>query len=64
MSRYTFQHDRWSSPRPYSDASLRLMKHGPIQMDEPTGLLSCNASWAKGMVFALPLSAIIWAMVL
>ncbi len=32
--------DSWSTPRPYSDASLRLMKHGPIQpMDHEGGLL-------------------------
>ena len=28
--------DRWVQPRPYSDASLRYMKHGAIlPMDEP-----------------------------
>ena len=32
--------DRWSVPRPYSDASLRMMKHGRVlpMADEP-GLL-------------------------
>lgn len=25
------RHDRWSSPRPYTDNSLRRMKHGAIQ---------------------------------
>lgn len=32
--------DPWSVPRPYSDASLRMMKHGRIlpMQDEP-GLL-------------------------
>jgi hypothetical protein len=32
--------DPWSAPRPYSDASLRMMKHGRIlpMQDEP-GLL-------------------------
>ncbi|MEM7666079.1 MAG: hypothetical protein AAF250_09520 [Pseudomonadota bacterium] len=29
--------DRWSNPRPYTDASLRQMKHGPIRpMEEPS----------------------------
>ena len=29
--------DRWSTPRPYQDASLRLRTHGPIQpMDQPS----------------------------
>lgn len=23
--------DAWTSPRPYSDASIRRFKHGPIQ---------------------------------
>jgi len=28
--------DSWSSPRPFSDASIRLKKHGPIQpMTQP-----------------------------
>lgn len=28
---------RWNVPKPYTDASLRMMKHGPIQpMDEPS----------------------------
>lgn len=28
--------DRWSNPRPYTDASLRRMKHGPLlPMEEP-----------------------------
>ena len=31
--------DRWSQPRPHQDASLRYMKHGPIQpMEEPSFL--------------------------
>ena len=32
--------DAWSVPRPYSDANLRLMKHGPIRpMEEEGGIL-------------------------
>lgn len=28
--------DGWTQPRPYSDASLRYMTHGPVQpMEEP-----------------------------
>lgn len=28
--------DQWTLPRPYQDASLRYIKHGPIQpMDQP-----------------------------
>ena len=28
--------DQWTLPRPYTDASLRYMKHGPIvPLDEP-----------------------------
>lgn len=28
--------DRWAVPRPYRDASLRYMTHGPIRpMEEP-----------------------------
>lgn len=31
--------DNWTSPRPYSDANLRLMKHGKVRpMREPTWL--------------------------
>jgi hypothetical protein len=40
MSSLTFRSsrpDRWTSPRPYSDASLRRHAHGPIQpMVQPT----------------------------
>ena len=40
MSSLTFRSsrpDRWISPRPYSDASLRRHIHGPIQpMEQPT----------------------------
>jgi len=31
--------DRWTSPRPYSDASLRRHIHGPIQPMEKPSLL-------------------------
>ena len=31
--------DNWVSPRPYSDASLRRMSHGPIQPMEQPGFL-------------------------
>lgn len=32
--------DAWTSPRPHSDASLRRLKHGPIQpMDCDRGFL-------------------------
>jgi hypothetical protein len=31
--------DRWTAPRPYSDASLRRLMHGPIQpMEQPSFL--------------------------
>jgi hypothetical protein len=40
MSSFNFRSsrpDRWTSPRPYSDASLRRLVHGPIQpMEQPT----------------------------
>lgn len=37
--------DNWNSPRPYSDASTRYMKHGPIlPMDEP-GFFSRIFGW-------------------
>ena len=33
--------DSWIAPRPYADASVRMMKLGPVQpMDAPQGLLS------------------------
>ncbi len=32
--------DRWTMPRPYSDASLRRMTHGPIQPMEQPGFLA------------------------
>lgn len=48
MSSMTFRSsrpDHWVSPRPYSDASLRYRKHGPVlPMDEP-GLLSRLFGW-------------------
>lgn len=42
MSAYTFRSsrpDRWISPRPYSDASLRAQTYGRIQPMEAPGLL-------------------------
>jgi hypothetical protein len=40
MSSLTFRSSRpdcWTSPRPYSDASLRRRAHGPIQpMERPS----------------------------
>jgi hypothetical protein len=42
MSSLTFRTSRpdsWTSPRPYSDASLRRLIHGPIQPMEQPGLL-------------------------
>ena len=41
MSAYTFRSsrpDRWVSPRPYSDASLRAQTYGPVQPMEAPGL--------------------------
>jgi len=34
------QPDRWTMPRPYRDASLRHMIHGPIQPMEEPGFLA------------------------
>jgi hypothetical protein len=34
------QPDPWTMPRPYRDASLRHMIHGPIQPMEEPGLLA------------------------
>jgi hypothetical protein len=34
------QSDQWTMPRPYQDASLRLMKHGPIQPMEQRGFFA------------------------
>ena len=40
MSSFNFRSsrpDRWTLPRPHSDASLRRLVHGPIQpMEQPT----------------------------
>ena len=41
MTRYSFHSSRpdaWVAPRPYSDASLRMRKHGRIQPMERPGL--------------------------
>ncbi len=42
MSNLTYRSsrpDKWVQPRPYSDASQRLMKHGRVlPMDEPSFL--------------------------
>lgn len=36
MSFRSSRPDSWVSPRPYRDASLRYLKHGPIRpMEEP-----------------------------
>jgi hypothetical protein len=32
--------DSWTMPRPYQDASLRYIKHGPIRPMEEPGLLA------------------------
>ena len=37
LSYRSSQPDRWVMPRPYRDASLRYMIHGPIQpMEQPS----------------------------
>jgi hypothetical protein len=45
MSSYSFRTsrpDRWSSPRPHLDATVRRMHYGPVQpMADP------NAGWFK-----------------
>ncbi|MEM8726039.1 MAG: hypothetical protein AAGE86_11015 [Pseudomonadota bacterium] len=34
---YTSAPDKWSKPRPYTDATIRRLKHGPVQpMEEPS----------------------------
>jgi hypothetical protein len=39
LSYHSSSPDRWVQPRPHQDASLRYMKHGPIQpMEEPSFL--------------------------
>ncbi len=43
MSAYTFRSsrpDRWTSPRPYTDASLRLNTYGRVQPMEQPGLIA------------------------
>ncbi|MCB2050738.1 MAG: hypothetical protein KDE63_04835 [Novosphingobium sp.] len=38
--------DSWTMPRPYSDASLRFRKHGPIEpMDKPGFLARLFGAW-------------------
>ena len=37
--------DGWTMPRPYRDASLRYMMHGPIQPMEEPGLLARLLGW-------------------
>jgi hypothetical protein len=32
--------DQWTMPRPYQDASLRFIKHGPVRPMEEPGLLA------------------------
>lgn len=32
--------DQWAQPRPYSDASLRFYKHGPILPMDEQGFLA------------------------
>ena len=33
--------DSWVAPRPFCDASVRMMKHGPVQpMEAPQGLFT------------------------
>lgn len=36
----TSRPDQWTSPRPYQDATLRYIKHGPIRPMEQQGLLA------------------------
>ena len=40
LSFHSSSPDRWVQPRPHQDASLRYMKHGPIQPMEEPGLLA------------------------
>ena len=40
LSYRSSQPDRWVMPRPYTDASLRLQVHGPIQPMEEPGFLA------------------------
>lgn len=39
--------DQWTDPRPYTDASLRLQKYGPVQGMEPA------SAWAL-IKFGMP----------
>ena len=40
LSYRSSQPDRWVQPRAYTDASLRLQVHGPIQPMEEPGFLA------------------------
>ena len=43
MSSFSYRSSRpdaWIHPRPHQDASLRYMKHGPIQPMEEPGFLA------------------------
>ncbi len=43
MSNLSFrssQPDRWNSPRPYSDPSMRLLHHGKVQPMETPGFFA------------------------
>ena len=46
LSYKSSQPDRWVSPRPHRDASLRYMMHGPIQPMEQPGF-SLRESFAS-----------------
>lgn len=51
MSAYPFRSsrpDRWISPRPYSDASLRAHTYGRIQPMQPPSLAERILAWVKG----------------
>jgi len=37
---YSSQPDQWTSPRPHTDASLRMLKHGRVRPMEEPGLLA------------------------
>lgn len=34
------KYDRWSHPRPYTDASMRYQKYGPVQPMERPGFFA------------------------
>jgi hypothetical protein len=40
LSYHSSRPDGWVQPRPHQDASLRYMKHGPIQPMEEPGFLT------------------------